>query len=111
VSVPREYQELFGRWCAERVPAHARATLQIGYRVHGDQVTFTERRPPEFPELESAWSSTRVAQLRHNEPEPGLWRLYIPDGDGWRRYDHPPAPVPETLLEEIAADPRSVFWG
>jgi len=111
MPVPTEYQALLIRWCADRVPGHARARLQIGYRIHGDQVTITERHPPEFPELNWAWSTTQIAQLRYNDPEQGLWRLYLPVEDGWQRYDHPPAATPEPLLAEIAADPASVFWG
>lgn len=111
---PEEYQELFHRWCAGRVPDAARAGLQVGFSTHGNQVTIVQRRPPAFPELDAAWSSTRVAQLRHNDPAKGLWRIYRPSVDpdgGWHRYDHPPAETPEPLLDEIAADPTSLFWG
>jgi hypothetical protein len=111
VTVPREYQAVFNRWCAERVPESARASVQVGYRIHGDQVTLTERHPPAFPELDAAWTSTRVAQLRHNDPEPGLWRIYRPVDDGWEPYDHPAATMPEPLLAEIASDPATLFWG
>lgn len=111
MAVPKEVQPLLSRWCAERVPKHARASLQIGYLIRGDQVTITERRPPAFPELNWAWTSTPVAQLRYNDPEQGLWRIYRRVDDGWRRYDHPPATMPEPLLDEIAKDPHSVFWG
>ncbi|MBV9315489.1 MAG: hypothetical protein JO100_17555 [Pseudonocardia sp.] len=109
MTVPKEYRALFSRWCAERVPAHARAHLQIGFRIHGDVVTILERRPPEFPELSSVWTSTSVAQLRHNDPEPGLWRIYHWVEDSWRCYDHPPSTMPEPLLAMIAADPDKVF--
>lgn len=104
---------MFSRWCADRVPGHARASLQIGYTIHGDHVTIVERHPPAFPELTSAWSSVYVAQLRHNDPEQGLWRIYrrVGDSDKWERYDHPPTTMPEPLLAEIVDDPHSVFWG
>jgi len=111
VAVPKEYQALFSRWCADRVPGHARASLQIGYSIHGDQVTIVERHPPEFPELNSAWSSTPVAQLRYNDPEQGLWRIYQRVDQSWRHYEHPPATMPDPLLNEITSDPKSVFWG
>jgi hypothetical protein len=111
VAVPKEYQALFSRWCADRVPGHARASLQIGYSIHDDQVTIVERHPPAFPELTSAWSSTPVAQLRYNDPEQGLWQIYQRVDQGWKHYELPPAPMPEPLLAEISSDPRSVFWG
>ncbi|MBO0848183.1 MAG: DUF3024 domain-containing protein [Pseudonocardia sp.] len=110
MPVPKEYQGLFSRWCADRVPGHARATLQVGYSIRGDLVTIVRRRPPRFPELHSAWSSTPVAQLRHNDPEQGMWRIYQRVNDRWERYDHPPATIPEPLLAEIAGDPGAVFW-
>jgi hypothetical protein len=111
VPVPKEYLALLSRWCADRVPAHVRSRLQVAYKIHGEQVTITERRPPAYPELNSAWSIARIAQLRHNEPEKGLWRLYRPTDGGWTRYDHAPSTMPEPLLAEVARDPHSVFWG
>jgi DUF3024 family protein len=114
VTAAKEYQALFSRWCAQRVPQHARDRWQVGYRIHGDEVTIVERHPPCYPELESAWSTTRVAQLRHNDPDKGLWRIYVPSdahGGGWRRYDYPPTSMPEPLLDEIADDPSAIFWG
>jgi hypothetical protein len=112
MPVPKEYQPLLSRWCAARVPPSARGTTQIAYTIHGDQITITERHPPAYPELNSAWSATRIAQLRYNDPEKGLWRIYLPvaGNGGWKRYDHSPAHNPEALLTEIAEDPGSVFW-
>jgi hypothetical protein len=52
-----------------------------------------------------------VAQLRYNDPEQGLWRIYHRVGESWRRYDHPPNAGPEPLLAEIVEDPLFVFWG
>jgi hypothetical protein len=104
MAVPQEYQDLFVRWCAEQVPARLKDRLQVAYSIHGDQVTISERRPPPFPELDAAWTAAPVAQLRYNEPEKGLWRLYRPEGeDGWEQYDHPPSTSVESLLAEIIA--------
>ncbi len=112
VAVPGELRAVFGRWCAGRVPAERRDTLQIGYLIQGDEVTIMERHPPAFPELGPAWTSMPVAQLRHGDPAPGLWSLYTPDGEDWRRYDAAdPAPDPERLLAEVELDPTHVFWG
>lgn len=111
MPVGKETQELLSRWCVERVPAHARSRLQVAYTIHNDQVTIVERHPPTFPELSSEWSTTRVAQLRHDDPEPGLWQIYALRDGSWRRYQRPPSASPAELLDEIAADPSSVFWG
>ena len=107
MPVPKEYQPL----CPAGAPHVCRrapgARRYIAYTIHGDQITITELAPPAYPELNSAWSATRIAQLRYNDPEKGLWRIYLPvaGNGGWKRYDHSPAHNPEALLTEIAEDP------
>lgn len=110
MPTPKEYQALFSRWCADRVPKQARAHQQVGYLIQGNLVTFVRRRPPSFPELTLAWSSDPIAQLRYNDPQQDQWRIYQRVNGRWEPYDHPPADSPEPLLAEIVADPRSVFW-
>lgn len=111
MSAPKDFQAVLSRWCAQRVPEQARDTRQIGYSMHGDRITIVERRPPTYPELHLAWSRTRITQLRYNDPEKGLWQIYVPAGSRWKQYDHPPSDALESLLAEVAADPASVFWG
>jgi len=112
VAVPEEFRALFSRWCASQVPADRRDSLQIGYLMHGNEVTIMERHPPTFPELGAAWTSMPIAQLRYRDPERLLWSLYLPAGEDWRRYEGAhPAARPERLLEEIELDPAGVFWG
>ncbi len=102
---------MFSAWCAARIPADRRASLQVGYLIHGNDVTILERRPPAFPELGAAWSSAKVAQLRYGDPEPGLWSLYAPDGEKWRRYESAdPVDYPQPLLTEVDLDPTDAFW-
>jgi hypothetical protein len=110
--VPEEFHTLFGHWCAARVPEERRDELQVGYTIQGDEVTIVRRHAPAYPELGAAWSSARVAQLRYGEPEPGMWTLYGPHEDDWRRYDAvPAADRPEPLLDEVERDPSGLFWG
>ena len=104
--VPEEFRSVFGQWCRSRVPDELRDELQIGYTIQGDEVTIVERRPPKYPELGHAWTSTPVFQLRFGDPEPGLWSLYVPAGDDeWKRSDQlRPAGRPEPLLDAVSAE-------
>jgi hypothetical protein len=112
VAVPGDYRVVFSRWCASQVPADRRDSMQIGYLIQGDEVTIIERHPPTFPELDAAWTSTPIAQLRYRDPEAGLWSLYVPAGEHWRRYEGTQHALrPERLLEEVELDPAGVFWG
>lgn len=84
--VPEEIPRRLSRWCAARIPDVEREQRQIGYTIQGDEVTIVDRRSPAFPELGAEWSATPIAQLRVDDPDPGVWSLYRPvGGDGWRR--------------------------
>ncbi|MGI9001842.1 MAG: hypothetical protein ACR2GH_09235 [Pseudonocardia sp.] len=85
MAVSEETRHQLSRWCTERVPDADREQRQIGYTIHDDEVTILDRRRPAYPELGAAWSSTPVALLRCDDPEPGWWSLYRPAGDGWNR--------------------------
>ena len=82
MAVPESVQTRLSRWCADRIPHAERAQRQIGYTIHGDDVTVVDRRAPTYPELDLEWTSTALAQLRCNDPEPGRWSLYRPGPDG-----------------------------
>jgi hypothetical protein len=104
MPVPEEVRARLSRWCTDSIPDAERAHRQIGYTIHGDEVTIVDRRPPTYPELGAAWTSTPLAQLRRDDPEPGRWSLYRPAGDGpgsWERTGRP-AEDPVTLLDRVA---------
>lgn len=76
------------RWCAQRVPPSDRGERQIGYTIRGSDITLVDRRPPRYPELGAAWTSTPIVRLRADDPRPGEWTLYRPSGEGdWVRTD------------------------
>ena len=114
MGVPEQVREQLATWCAELVPEAERDRRRIGYTTAGSTVTILDRRPPSFPELGAAWTSTSLAQLRAGDPEPGSWRLYIPAAPGsgarWERVD-PPAEDPFVLLERVADGIRAVGSG
>jgi hypothetical protein len=81
---PEEIRTRLSRWCASRVPDTERGRRQIGYTIHGDEITILDRRKPAYPELEPAWSATPIARLRRHDDG---WLLDRPVGtNGWR-YD------------------------
>jgi hypothetical protein len=79
MAVPEEIRTRLSRWCAARVPDAEREQRQIGYTIHGEEITIFERRPPAYPELGPAWSSTPIARLRRHADR---WLLDRPVGAG-----------------------------
>lgn len=101
MAVSEETRHRLSRWCAERVSDVEREQRQISYTIHGDDVTIHDRRPPAYPELGAAWTSTPVALLRVDDPVPGAWSLYRPVGEGgWRRESDGADPV--ALLDRVS---------
>jgi hypothetical protein len=85
MAVPEETRIRLSRWCAARIPDAEREQRQIGYTIHGREVTIVDRRPPPYPELGAEWSAVPIAQLRRDDPEDGSWSLYRPaEGGSWQ---------------------------
>ncbi len=99
-------------FCDSRVPEDLRDEIRIECTRRGKAITIVERRPPWNPDFTSDWSTTKVAQLRHDDSA-GTWSLYCPDSNGrWHYYDRVHASrTIEPLLAEIKADPTGIFWG
>jgi hypothetical protein len=101
---------------AERVSAYCeqRSTdaYRIEYAVRGASITILERRPPWNPDYGSEWSSTKVAQLRHDGRN-RRWQLYSAGSDDrWHPYEFAaPAPDVAPLLMAIEEDRTGIFWG
>lgn len=114
MGVPEQVRERLAAWCAELVPESERDRRRIGYTTAGGTLTILDRRPPTFPELGAAWTSTSLAQLRADDPEPGSWSLYIAAAPGsgarWERI-RPPATDPFELLGRIEESIRAVGSG
>ena len=99
MAVSEDVRARLSRWCSARVPDAERDQRQIGYTIHGDEITILERRRPAYPELGPAWSATPVARLRR---EADGWLLDRPVGTGdWRRDATGDDPI--TLLEGVTA--------
>ncbi len=102
MAVPEETRHLLSRWCADRVPHREREHRQISYMIQGEEITIQDRRPPVYPELDTAWSTTPIARLRLEDRESGRWALYrrARGNDAWLR-DEKPGANPLDLLERL----------
>ncbi len=100
------------RFADARVPPGVRAQVRLEVEVGRSTVTIVEMRAPWKPEYGPAWTRSAIASLRYSEKHQG-WTLYWMDSNGaWHRYSkEPPVPHVSPLLDEIARDPRAVFWG
>jgi hypothetical protein len=100
------------KYCAEKIPPEHRDKIRIECTQRGKSITIVERRPPWLPEVDSEWSSMKIAQLRYDE-ESALWTLYCADrNERWHVYDFSgPAQDVGAVLAEIDADPTGIFWG
>jgi hypothetical protein len=111
-NVVNEVMRAVEVYCESRVPEDLREEIRIECTRRGNSITIVERRPPWNPDFGSEWSTTKVAQLRHDDTGK-TWALYCPDSNGrWHHYDRVrPNPTVEPLLAEIEADPTGIFWG
>ena len=100
------------RWCAERVPEHARHQVRVECEVNGSSLTIVECRAPWREDLGPDWTRLPVARLRYTKGSK-TWTLYWRDRNSrFHRYDRiePSGNVSE-LIGEIDRDPTAVFWG
>lgn len=100
------------RWCAERVPEHARHQVSVECDIAATHLTIIERRAPWREDYGPHWSSHPIARLRYTATTKS-WTLYWRDRNlRFHRYDSIAAsPHVEHLLAEIDRDPTGIFWG
>ena len=98
------------RWCRARVPAKFKDEVRLEVNVGGKSVSIHERRPV-WNDVAGEWTNMPIAQLR--DAGDGAWTLYSGDRYGkWTLYLGLEATQPiDVILDEIDADPTSVFWG
>jgi hypothetical protein len=110
MAVPAEAVARVERYCQSRVPEEMHSQVRIEHAVRGNAITIVECRPPWREDFGPEWSSTKVAQLRHDG---GMWTLYCPDSSGrWWQYDATdPAPDVRPLLAAFDDDVTGIFWG
>jgi Protein of unknown function (DUF3024) len=100
------------RFCQAESPEELRDEVRIEFRARGSSVTIFECRPPWHEKIGPDWIEQPIAQLRYNDAAGG-WTLYWRDRNSrWHLYvDQLPDQPAQRLLDEIKADPTSIFWG
>jgi hypothetical protein len=100
------------RWCAARVPEHARHQVRVEVDIAPRHLTIVERRAPWREDYGPEWTSFPIARLRWTATTK-TWTLYWRDRNlRFHHYDRiDPSTNLQTLLDEIDSDPTSIFWG
>jgi hypothetical protein len=94
------------------MPVDARDLVRYELDVERGSLTIRECRPPWRPEYGPDWTRLAIARLRYVQARKE-WSLYWRDRhERFHEYDRVgPTPTVQVLLDEIDADPRSIFWG
>jgi hypothetical protein len=100
------------RWCAAKVPEHARHQLRVECQLAPRHQTIVERRAPWREDLGPEWTTLPIARLRYTTAD-NSWTLYWRDRHlRFHRYGKiAPSNRVEDLLTEIDRDPTGIFWG
>ena len=112
--IPELDAERIRRWCAGRVPPHARHQVFVEAQIEGHTVDVVERRAlwdrEDAPESE--WAASPVARFRYVTGRK-VWQLYWRDRNlKWHLYQ----PLPESsfvqhLIDEVDHGGNPIFWG
>ena len=100
------------RWCAARVPEHARHQVRVECEAAPRHLTIVERRAPWREDLGSEWTTFPIARLRYAAKEE-TWTLLWRDRNlRFHAYDAlAPSRHVEDLLAEIDRGPTAIFSG
>jgi hypothetical protein len=100
------------RWCADRVPEHARDQVNVECEVTARHLTIVECRAPWSPSAGPEWTRFPIARLAYTKAT-RTWQLYHRDRNlRFHRYERvPPSETVTNLLTEVERDPTGIFWG
>jgi hypothetical protein len=66
------------RWCAARVPEHARHQVRVECQIAARHLTIVERRAPWREDFGPDWTTFPIARLRYTDADKS-WTLYWRD--------------------------------
>ena len=100
------------RWCAARVPEHARHQVRVECQLAARHLTIIERRAPWRDDYGPEWSSFPIARLRYTQST-GPWQMYWRDRHlKFHKYDQmPPSSTVQRLLNHITESKNPIFFG
>jgi hypothetical protein len=100
------------RWCAARVPEHARHQVRVECDVTPRHLTIVEQRAPWREDAGPDWTSLPVARLRYTTATKTWVLLWRDRNLRFHSYDElGPSPRIDDLLAELDRDPTGIFWG
>lgn len=110
MGIPDDDALRIGRWCAEQEDPALRDQLRIECEIADHHVTIYENRPPW--DGQGDWARSPIARLRIT-PATGEWCVDWCDGNSRWREDDSARRTRDvgTLLDHVASDPDSLFWG
>lgn len=94
------------------MPFDARDQVSYELDVAPTSLTIVKCRPPWREGIGTDWTRFPIARLRYVKVR-REWSLYWRDRNlKFRLYDRvPPTASVQDLLDEVSADPTSIFWG
>jgi Protein of unknown function (DUF3024) len=100
------------RWCAARVPEHARRQVRVECEIAPGHLTIVERRAPWREDFGPEWTRVPIARPRYTAATRS-WTLFWRDRNlSFRAYDLLGlSPSIEDLLAELDRGPTCIFWG
>ena len=100
------------RWCAARVPEHARHQVRVECQIAPRHLTIVERRAPWREDLGPEWTSFPIARLRYTAADK-TWTLYWRDRNlRFHIYDLlAPSNQVEDILNELDPTPPASSGG
>ena len=103
-------KRIVGGFCEGHIPKHIRSQIKMFYNVRGHEVKIIESRPTMTGS--HLWAETPIARLQY-DPKTLEWQLYWMRASGkWQIYsDLVPTNNLKALIDTIAEDRYSVFWG
>ena len=100
------------RWCAARVPEHARHQVRVECEIAPRHLTIVERHAPWREDIGPEWTSFPIARLRYTTATKSWTLIWRDHNLNFHRYDLlAPSPSVEDLLAELDRDPTCIFWG
>jgi len=106
----RRINNIFSKYCDEKIAPDLKAQLQIEYAIWGNEVKLFECRPYFLDKSE--WTRTKIARFK-KDLETNFWELYYADRNGKWHLCEPDAYNKdiEKLLNEVDQDTTGIFWG
>jgi hypothetical protein len=103
-------ERIVGGFCRERIPDHLRSQIKVYYGVRGHEVRILKSRPSYVKSY--LWTDSPIARLKF-DPTTMEWELFwMRASRKWQRYsDLEPTRNLKSLIDTIAEDRHSVFWG